>query len=624
MTTGSRHRDANYVEAMDQRVAVCDGPNGEEIAYASVGEGPVLVLAAWWTSHLELDWQGAEFREFILDLAETHQVVRYDRPGVGMSGRDDRPFDLDSEAAYLRAVMDAVGADDPVDVLAISCGGPPSITIAAESPERIRRLVFFGSYSDGPNIADKETTDALAGLVRASWGLGSQTLSNLFIPDADAVTVRRFAGHQRHTCTAETAARLLQLTATMDVGHLTDAVPQPALVLHRERDGTVPSARGAALADALPSGTYLPLEGRSHLPWVDDGPTVAAAVRTFLNDGRAAFPATRKLATVAFTDIVNSTSSMGEVGDDRWRSRLDALGNVLAAEADARRGVMVKDTGDGALVTFELPSDAFDWAIAVRSRAWEHGTELRVGLHTGEVELRGDDVTGRAVVIASRLCDLAGAGQIRASNTAVELAAGRGFRTVDLGAATLKGLDDPVRSFDVEPLASRSESPAFTRDGQNWLVTFRGTDAVVRHSKGIGDIVTLVEHKGQDVPAGVLMDGPDALPRSGGDDILDPTAIAAYRRRLGDIEDELDAADVAGDAATSDALETERTALLDELRAASGLGGRTRRMGDDVERARKAVSGRIRDAINRIAEVHPELGIHLAESVSTGRECRYR
>ncbi|MDW3218030.1 MAG: adenylate/guanylate cyclase domain-containing protein [Acidimicrobiales bacterium] len=608
---------------MEQRVSVCHGPNGEEIAYASVGEGPVLVLSAWWTSHLELDWQDPEFRDFVLDLAETHRVVRYDRPGVGMSGRDDRPFDLHTEAAYLRAVMDAASTDGPADVLAISCGGPPAIVVATDDPARVRRIVFFGSYAEGPRISDPATLTALESLVRASWGLGSQTLSNLFVPDADASTVRRVAAAQRHTASAEIAARLLCLTSEMDVADRVERVHQPSLVLHRERDRTIPSQLGADLAAALPDAELQLLEGRAHLPWVE-GDEITAAIRRFLTDGATAGATTRKLATVAFTDIVDSTSSMSELGDDRWRARLDALSALLTEEAAARGGELVKETGDGALVTFELPSNAFDWAIAVRKRAHEHGLALRIGLHTGEVELRGDDVTGRAVVIASRLCDLAAAGQIRASSTAVDLAAGRGFRTTHLGAAALKGIDADVVSYDVEPLAATGDAPTFTREGQNWRVSFRGTDAAVRHSKGVGDLAMLVEQRGTDVPAVVLMDGPDAAPRSGGDEVLDPDAVTAYRRRLGEIEDELDRADDAGDGAASERLEAERTALLDELRTASGLGGRTRRMGDDVERARKAVSARVRDAINKIGEVQPELAIHLAESVTTGRECRYR
>lgn len=623
MRAGSAFELGNYVVDMDQRVAVCDGPNGEEIAYASVGDGPVLVLSAWWVSHLELDWQNADMREFLLGLAETHRVVRYDRPGVGMSGRQDRPFDLATEAGYLRAVMDEVSEHEPVDVLAISCGGPPAVHVGVETPDRIRRIAFVGSYADGPAITDGETTDALASLVLANWGLGSQTLSNLFVPDADNTLVRKFASQQRHTSSPEVAARLLRLTSEMDVTDRAGDLPHPCLVIHRERDRAIPASLGRQLADLLPEGEYCALEGRVHLPWVD-GDDISAEIRSFLTDGQATTPATRKLATVVFTDIVGSTSMMSELGDERWRARLDTLSDLVTEEAGARSGAVVKDTGDGALLTFDLPSDGFDWALAVRKRAFEHGIELRIGIHTGEIELRGDDVTGHAVVVASRLCDLGGAGQIRASATAVDLTAGRGFRTTDLGPAELKGIVGAVVSHDVEPLAPTSAAPTFARDGQQWRVTFRGTNATVRHSKGMADLATLVANPGVDIAAVTLMDGPDAAPRAGGDEMLDDTAVRAYRDRLGAIDGELDDADAAGDADRSEELEQERAAIIDQLRAASGLGGRSRRMGDDVERARKAVSARVRDAINKIGEAHTELAMHLAESVTTGRECRYR
>jgi hypothetical protein len=230
------------------------------------------------------------------------------------------------------------------------------------------------------------------------------------------------------------------------------------------------------------------------------------------------------------------------------------------------------------------------------------------------------------VVVAARLCDGAGPGQIHATATTVDLAAGRGFRTTELGRKTLKGIDGDVAVLEVEPRIERhaSTTPIFTRNGDSWNIRFADTSVSVRHSKGISDLATLVSATGQDVDVVVLMDGGAAPTRSTGVQMIDETSIIAYRRRLGEIERALDDADLAGDAEGSARLEVEKTALLNELRSASGLGGRTRRIGDDVERARKAVSGRIRDAIRRICEADPALGSHLAETISTGRTCRYR
>jgi class 3 adenylate cyclase len=616
---------AHYVEAMDQRVSSCEGPAGEEIAFASVGEGSVLVLAAWWTSHLELDWQNDELRDFILRLAESHTVVRYDRPGVGMSGREARAYNLATEVGHLEAVIEAIDAPT-VDLLGISCGGPPCVALAAQRPDLINRMVFFGSYADGNHIADVDTREAIRALVAANWGLGSQALTSVFLPDSEAITARRFTASQRHTTSADVAANLLQLTFDMNVAGIAETAGPPSLVLHRERDNVVALAQGKDLADRLPNAKLKVTEGRAHLPWAEHGVALAGEIAEFLTDGASRAPVLRRLATVVFTDIVGSTSTMQAVGDERWRDRLDALTALVHDEAESRGGAVVKDLGDGALVTLDLPSDGIAYAVSLRSRARDAGIDLRTGVHTGEIELRGKDITGRAVVVAARLCDRAASGQILASSITIELAVGRGFRSTELGSRSLKGIDGEVAVFDVEPRAAAVADPVprFVRAGTTWTASFQSIEVSLPHTKGIADLATLTSSPGVDLDVVDLMDGPDAVPRSTGDDMLDEQAISAYRSRLGEIERGLDDSDATGDSARSDVLEREKSAILDELRTATGLGRRARRMGDDVERARKAVSARIRDAITKIDGVNPTLGNHLAETVTTGRVCRYR
>lgn len=611
---------------MDQRVGCCSGPDGENIAYAVVGQGPVLVLAAWWTSHLELDWQNEELRSFILGLAENHTVVRYDRSGVGMSDRGERAYDLDHEAAQLGAVIDAVGADS-VDLLGISCGGPPCVQVAVERPDQIRHLVFFGSYLDGRSISDADTRDALRGLVAANWGLASQTLTSVFLPDSHAVTARRFASVQRHTATSEVATELLQLTFNMDVSTSAPSAAQPALVLHRTHDQVIERHCGEQLASALPNAEFRALEGRAHLPWAERPLELVAYIERFLLGATSSAP-TRQLATVMFLDIVDSTTLLDQLGDQVWRQRLDVFQELLTAEIAHCSGRIVKDTGDGALVVFDLPGDAIDFATVIRRRSRSIGLALRSGIHTGEIEIRGDDITGRAVVVASRVCDLADADVVLVSGTTVDLAAGRGFRTEPRGDHSLKGIPGPVPIHEAEPLPgvrgrAGDGRPRFERSGTVWTVTFEGSETSLPNSKGIQDLATLCARPGEDVDVTSLMDGVDAPTRSTGFDVLDRDAIEAYRTRLGVIEVELDDADAVGDSATSERLDGERAALIEQLRSASGLGQRTRRMGDDVERARKAVSARVRAAIDKIAESNPSLSDHLHETISTGRYCRY-
>ena len=615
------------VGRMDQRVGRCTGPDGEEIAYAAVGEGPVLVLAAWWTSHLELDWQNDDFRSFILGLAERHTVVRYDRSGVGMSDRGERAYDLEHEAAQLGAVIDAVGVDS-VDLLGISCGGPPCVKLAADRPDQIRRVVFFGSYLDGQSISDSDTRDAVRDLVAANWGLGSQTLTSVFLPDSTAVTARRFASVQRHTATSKVATELLQLTFDMDVSDIASQVSQPALVLHRARDRVVEQHCGEQLASVLPDAEFRSLEGRAHLPWAERPLELVADIEQFLRGASSPAP-TRQLATVVFLDIVDSSRLMTQLGDQVWRQRLDLFTELVAAEVAHCSGRVVKDTGDGALAVFDLPGNAIDFATAIRRRSRSIGLGLRAGAHTGEFEVRGDDIAGRTVVTASRLCDLATTDEVLVSATTVDLAAGRGFRTESRGNHSFRGIPDPVAVHAAEPLPGGAPEvgdtrPRFERSGSAWTVSFEGVEMSIPHSKGVQDLATLCADPGVDVDVATLMDGADAPARSTGDDVLDREAIAAYRNRLGAIEDELDDADADGDAARSERLDAERAALIEQLRSASGLGQRTRRMGDDVERARKAVSARVKAAIDKIAESDPPLAEHFHEHISTGRYCRYR
>jgi pimeloyl-ACP methyl ester carboxylesterase len=438
-----RSATRGYDRDVQQTIRHTTAPGGEEIAYASVGDGPVLVIAAWWTSHVELDWQDPDLRSFVETLAQRHTVVRYDRPGVGMSSRGDRPYDLDGETAYLNAVIDAARRDaraEQIDLLGISCGGPGSVRVAAERPDVVRNLVLFGSYETGSEIGDDPTRRALVDLVRANWGMGSQTLTTIFLPGAEPDTIRRFNRSQRETATPEVAAALLELTFALDAADYTARVDAPTLVLHRSRDVVIGSRLGEQLAERIPGAEYRELEGNVHVPWSGDQRAALEHIERFLTGEGPGVRPQRRLATVCFIDIVGSTTILSEIGDARWRERLDALQKVIIDEATSRDGAYLKDSGDGAMLTFTMPGDAFDFAIAVRGRAGALDLPVRIGVHAGEVEIRGDDITGITVVIASRTADLAGADQIFATKSTVDLAAGGGVQSVDVGERDLKGI----------------------------------------------------------------------------------------------------------------------------------------------------------------------------------------
>ena len=188
------------------------------VAYELRGDGPPLVAPAWWVSHLELDWQNADFRRFWEGVADGYTLIRYDRLGVGMSDRTVHESDLtiDEEVATLRALLDELGLERAT-LLGGSCGSCTAIAFAAAYPERVERLVLYGSYPDGAEVTPPGVGEAIIGAVRAHWGLGARMLSDIFLGAADAAEHERFAGLQREAATAETAAALLALVYRLDV-----------------------------------------------------------------------------------------------------------------------------------------------------------------------------------------------------------------------------------------------------------------------------------------------------------------------------------------------------------------------------------------------------------------------
>lgn len=253
------------------------------VAYAVSGEGPPLVMPAWWASHVELNWRDAAYRSFWESVGEGHLLVRYDGPGVGMSDRDVEPRErtLESEVALLGAVLDELGLER-VTLVGGSSGGCASIAFAARFPDRVDRLLLYGAYADGEAIASAEVRDALVTTVRSHWGLGSRVLADVFIGDADAQERERFARLQRAAASAETAAALLEQIYGFDVRAELERVRAPTLVVHRRADRAIPYEQGRALAAGIPGARLIALEGRAHMPWVGESEPVARALRSSL------------------------------------------------------------------------------------------------------------------------------------------------------------------------------------------------------------------------------------------------------------------------------------------------------------------------------------------------------
>lgn len=273
-------------------VRFCATPGGTRIAYTRGGAGPPLLVPAAWISHLELLWQDPAYRAFFTPFTAVRTVVQYDRPGCGLSEPWPQPPDLDTDVAVLRAVADHLGLDR-LDLLGISLGAPVSVAFAARFPERVGRLVLYGGYADGREIASPEVRAAMLDLIRAHWGLGSEVLADIFLPEGTAETKAVFARLQREAASAESAVEVLEQCYRTRVTDLLADVAAPALVLHRRDDRAIPYRAGRAIAAQIPGARLVSLPGRSHFPHVGDAAAVVRAILEFLGD-RPALPHPRR------------------------------------------------------------------------------------------------------------------------------------------------------------------------------------------------------------------------------------------------------------------------------------------------------------------------------------------
>ncbi|HEX6460876.1 MAG TPA: alpha/beta fold hydrolase [Thermoleophilaceae bacterium] len=271
---------------MRQDVRFCQVPGGR-LACATVGEGPPLVLAPWWISHIELDWERPDFRAFVEALAGSRTVIRYDPLGTGLSDRTGaHPASLDAELATLEAVLDE--SDVPrAALLGISSGACVAAALAARRPERVEALVLVGGYASGAEITPAKVRDSILGAVRAHWGLGSRLLADVFLPEATAEELEAFARFQREAAPSDVAAEHLAFVYSVDVRDELSRVQAPTLVLHRRDDRAIAYGLGRELAAAVPGARLFTLAGSQHLPWRGDAAAVVAAVGEFL-DGHPA------------------------------------------------------------------------------------------------------------------------------------------------------------------------------------------------------------------------------------------------------------------------------------------------------------------------------------------------
>jgi class 3 adenylate cyclase len=426
------------------------------IAYQVHGSGPIdLVLVPGFVSQVELLWEEPTVARFLRRLTSFSRLLVFDKRGQGLSDRPGRPPTLEESMDDLGAVVRAAGFEQPT-LLGVSEGGPMSMLYAATHPGEVSALVLFGTFArmvetDGfaHGISD-EQLDKWGSIVRRDWG-GAVGL-DIWAPSriGDGEFERWWARLLRQGTSPAGAIALMDLYREMDVRAILPTVDVPTLVLHRDRDRMISVAQGRYLADRIPGARYVELPGDDHLPFAGELDRLLDEIEEFLVGSRGASESERALATILFTDIVGSTAKAAELGDRDWRALLERHDAAVRRQLTLHRGREVKTMGDGFLATFDGPARAIRCASAVRDEVAGLGIEVRAGIHTGEVELIGDDVGGMAVNIGARIGALADPGEVLVSSTVRELVVGSGLEFEERGVEKLKGAPGEWRLFAIE------------------------------------------------------------------------------------------------------------------------------------------------------------------------------
>jgi class 3 adenylate cyclase len=415
-------------------------------------------------THLEYEWEAPPARvRFVERLSTFARLIRLDKRGTGMSDRvaaSELPT-LEQRMDDVRAVMDAVGVQRAA-LFGVSEGGAMSILFAATYPERTSALVLYGAQArflraeDYPWGIDPAHYERVLAETPDTWGRTDDRVLRFAPSLADDARHREwYRTNQRLGASPGTAIALFKMNMGIDVRHVLPTVRVRTLVLHRTGDQSMPVEHSRYIAERIPSAKYVELPGVDHAYYAGDSERIIREIEEFLTGTHHEVEPDRVLATILFTDIVGSTERAAALGDRQWLELLDAHHAAVRRELARFRGREVRPTGDGFLATFDGPARAIRCAGAIRDEVRTLGMDVRAGLHTGEIELLGDDVGGIAVHIGARVAAEAGSGEILVSGTVKDLVAGSGIEFADRGARALKGVPGEWRLFAATPTVGR-------------------------------------------------------------------------------------------------------------------------------------------------------------------------
>jgi class 3 adenylate cyclase len=424
------------------------------IAYQVVGEGPDLLWTPGFISHLDVFWADPDIARFMRRLASFSRLIVYDKRGTGMSDPVAAPPTLEDRMGDLAAVLDAAESECAA-ILGFSEGATAGFLYAASAPTRVAAVIAYGAIILGVGNAERP------------WGVREETYSQLLTAVdqwGDGETMGVFAPsivpggiHQRvwgaieRSCASPAMARaLVEAWREADITEVLPTLRLPVIAIHRRQD-KFPVEAARYIAEHVPEGRIVELEGEDHLPWIGDSESVLGEIEQMVTGGRRAIDPTRALTIIMFTDIVGSTARAAELGDSAWRALLERHGRLVRDEVTTGGGQIISNTGDGFLIVFDGVPSAVACARRLTDGVRELDLEIRAGIHCGECEHMDDGLAGVAVHIGARVCALAGAGEVLVTKVAADLAAGAGLRFTARGRHRLKGVPDQWPLFAALP-----------------------------------------------------------------------------------------------------------------------------------------------------------------------------
>jgi class 3 adenylate cyclase len=448
--------EADFLTAMERPHTRYVEVGGAEVAYQVLGQGPPDVVYVAGFGHVDLRWDDPVWAAFLGQLASFSRLILFDRRGTGASAAipDTAIPTWEEWADDVRAVLDAAGSERTV-VFAENDGGPIGLLFTAMQPERVSSLILANTTArrlradDYPMGISPEAVDGLVESWQAAWG--TPDVVRMAFPSLadDPEFVELAARVNRAIATPKNAAAQIRyIVESLDAREALSLIRVPTLVLH-SNTLIFPIEEGGYLADHIAGAKFVALAGGDfHVAY---SPTALEEIAEFVTGERPQAEVDRVLTTLLFTDIVGSTDRAASLGDQAWRSLLDAHDRAVRDQLRRFRGKEINTTGDGFLASFDGPARAIRCALTLNDAIRRLGIDLHLGLHTGECEVRGDDLGGLTVHIASRIASLAEPGEVLVSTTVKDLVAGSGIEFVDRGEHQLKGLPGTWRLYRAVP-----------------------------------------------------------------------------------------------------------------------------------------------------------------------------